>query len=106
MTETQFLEAAQRVLDGVQAAVDAQDLDADCALAGLVLTIEFDGGARVVINAQAPMRQIWLAARSGARHFAAQGGGWADTRTGEDFYAVLSRVLGEHAGRAVALRPA
>jgi CyaY protein len=105
MTETQYLEAVRRVLDDVLAGIDAQDLAADCALAGLVLTIEFDDGAKIVLNAQAPTQQLWLAARSGARHFVARDGHWIDTRDGAEFYAVLSRVVGEHAGQPVTLRP-
>lgn len=106
MTETEYLRSVSEVLEDVQEAVERAQIDADCALAGLVLTIELDDGAKIVLNAQAPTRQLWLAARSGAMHFAHDGRQWADLRTGEEFFAALSRVISGLLGRPVALRAA
>lgn len=106
MTETEYLRNVAQVLDDVQDAVERAQIDADCALSGLVLTIELDDGAKVVLNAQAPTRQLWLAARSGAMHFAHDGRQWADLRTGEEFFAALSRVVAGLIGRPVVLRAA
>ena len=100
MTESEFLRTVSGVLDEIQDALERAGIDADCSLAGQVLTIEFDDGARVVVNAQAPMRQLWLASRGGAMHFDLHDGGrWVDTRSGEDFHAALARVVTGHAGR-------
>ncbi len=105
MTETEYLRAIADVLEDVQNAIDRAQVPADCSLAGLVLTIEFDDGAKFVVNAQAPMQQLWLAARSGGLHFALQGASWKDLRSGEEFFAALSRVVSDQLGRAVSLRP-
>jgi CyaY protein len=76
-----------------------RDFDmADCARSGRVLTIEFPDGARIVANAQAPTRQLWLASRLGARHFALKDERWLDMRTGEEYFAVLAAVARAHAG--------
>ncbi len=104
MTETQFLRTIEEVLDEVEAALERAAVAADCALSGHVLTIEFDDGARIVINAQAPTRQLWLAARTGAMHFAFDGAAWKDLRSGEEFFTALSRVTSALSGQTVALR--
>jgi CyaY protein len=106
MTETQFQEAVAATLAHIETALEGSGLDADCALNGLVLNIRLEGGATIVVNAQAPTRQLWLAARSGAYHYAQAAEGWRDVRSGEDFYQRLSQVLSEGAGRAVVLRSA
>jgi CyaY protein len=105
MTETEYLHAVARALEEVQNAVDRTQIPADCALAGLVLTVEFDDGAKIVLNAQAPTQQLWLAARSGGMHFAFDGRRWADLRSGEEFFQALSRVVSEQLGQAVDLQP-
>jgi CyaY protein len=103
MTETEYLRAVESVLGQVETAFERLALATDCALAGHVLTIEFDDGARIVLNAQAPTRQLWLAARTGAMHFAHDGTAWKDLRSGEEFFAALSRVASDLAGEAVVL---
>jgi len=106
MTESQFLGVVEATLAQTEAAIDAAQIDADCAISGLVLTIELDDGARVVVNAQAPMRQLWLASRLGAMHFAwDEGGHWRDLRTGEEYFAALERVFSELLGKSVRLAP-
>jgi CyaY protein len=48
------------------------------------------------------MQQLWLAARSGAHHYAWVDGDWRDTRDGSEFFASLSRVMSAQGGAAVA----
>ncbi len=104
MTESQFLRTVEGTLAEVEAAVEASGIDAECAQTALILTIELDDGARIVINAQAPMRQLWLASRSGAMHFAYTDGRWTDTRSGAEFFDALARTLSEHLGTDVRLK--
>jgi len=106
MTESEYLRKVAQVLEDVQDAIERAQIDADCALSGMVLNIDLDEGDRIVLNAQAPTRQLWLAARTGAMHFAHDGQVWADLRSGEEFYAALSRVVSGLIGRSVVLRPA
>ncbi len=49
------------------------------------------------------MQQMWVAARSGAHHYAWDDGAWRDTRDGSELFAALSRIAvgaGRRAGRA------
>jgi CyaY protein len=103
MTESQFLRAIEATLADVEAAFEDSGIDADCALAGLVLTVELDDGGKIVINAQAPMRQLWLASRNGAMHFAYDGAQWRDVRSGVEFFEALSLAVSALMGRDVRL---
>ncbi|HEX7156762.1 MAG TPA: iron donor protein CyaY [Burkholderiaceae bacterium] len=104
MTETEFLRHAEATLEAIEASLEASGLDVECSRAGNVLTIELEDGSRIVVNTQAPTRQIWVAARSGGFHFAADGAAWRDTRSGAELFAVLSRILSEQGGQPVVLR--
>jgi CyaY protein len=102
MIESEFLERAETALRQIENAVDAADVDIEVTRAGNVLTLELDDGSRIVVNSQAPMQQLWLAARSGAHHYAWVDGDWRDTRDGSEFFASLSRVMSAQGGAAVA----
>ena len=108
MTDQQFLKAAQEVFDAVESGLDRTGLDLDTVRSGNVLTIEFDDGGKVVINSQEPLHEMWLAAKSGGFHYRlstdADSPGWRDTRSGEEFFTVLSRVVSAQSGQAVLLR--
>jgi CyaY protein len=105
MSESQFLNMAAATLDEIETAVDASGAAVDCTRTDLVLTLECEDGTRMIINAQAPTRQLWLAARSGGMHFAHDGAHWRDVRSGAEFFEVLARVLSEQTGRVVTLSP-
>ncbi len=102
MTETEFMEVSRQVIDGIEEAFDASGIDVDLERKGDgILEIEFASGSKVVINSQTPMRQIWVAARSGGFHFAQHGAAWTDTRSGEPLQALLTRVTAEQSGQTV-----
>jgi CyaY protein len=104
MSESEFLAAAERTLDAIESALEACDADIEATRTGNVLTLELAGGSKVVINSQAPMRQIWVAARSGGFHYDWRDGAWRDTRDGSELFAALSRVISAQGGVAVLLR--
>jgi CyaY protein len=104
MNETEFLAAAERTLDEVEAAVEACDADIDTTRTGNVLTLELVDGSKIIVNSQTPTRQIWVAAKSGGYHFQWSDGAWRDTRDGSEFFAALSRLVSAQGGVAVLLR--
>lgn len=104
MSESDFLAAAERTLDEIESAVEACDADIEINRAGNVLTLELADGSKVVVNSQAPMRQLWLAAKSGGFHYEWRDGAWRDTRDGSELFATLSRVVSAQGGVAVLLR--
>jgi len=104
MTETDFLALAEEALAAIESAVESAGADIDSTRTGNVLTLEVADGSKIVINSQAPMQQIWVAARSGGFHFGRAGEQWRDTRDGSELFAVLSRIVSAQGGQPVILR--
>ena len=101
MTETEFHRAVDAALDRVESALAAHDaLDVD--LEGGVLTITCPDDTRVIVNRQTPNREIWVAARSGGFHFAWRGDAWRDTRSGDELFDSLARIIAAQSGERVA----
>ena len=100
MTESEFHRAVDAVLARIEAAAEREEtLDVD--LESGILTITCPDESRVIVNRQTPNREIWVAARSGGFHFAHRDGAWRDTRSGEELFASLGRIIGSQAGEEV-----
>jgi len=97
MTESDFHRAVDAVLARVESVLEAHD-EVEVDLEGGVLNIACPDGTRIIVNRQTPNREVWVAARSGGFHFASREGAWRDTRTGEELFASLSRLLESQAG--------
>jgi CyaY protein len=108
MTETEFLKLADATLTAIEAALEqvasAGDIDIECSRSGNVLEIEFvEHGTKIIVNSQAPMQEMWVAAKSGGFHYKRDGGQWRNTRDGSELYAALSDLASLQAGGRVAL---
>ncbi|MBS0308280.1 MAG: iron donor protein CyaY [Proteobacteria bacterium] len=108
MTESEFLTLAEATLDAIEQALErlaeSSDLDVECSRAGNVLEIELiDAGSKIIVNSQTPMREIWVAARSGGFHYKRIGEEWRDTRNGDELFAALSNAISAQAGQPVRL---
>ena len=108
MTESEFLVLAEGTLNAIEAALEgaanADDLDVECSRSGNVLEIEFvDNGSKIIVNSQAPMQEIWVAARSGGFHYRREGERWVNTRDGSELFAALSRMVSEQGGVGLVL---
>src|SRR5262249_11795992 len=104
MNESEFHSRVDEALAAIERAIDAVDIDAEIDRSGSVLTVELAEGGKIVVNAQAPMQQIWVAARSGGFHFAWSDGVWRDTRDGRELFAALSAIVSAQGGVSVVLR--
>ena len=109
MSESEFLALAEATLTDIEAALDRLNdedvLDVECSRSGNVLEIEFiDNGTKIIVNSQAPMREMWVAARSGGFHYKRVGDEWINTRDGSELFAALSSMASEQAGAAVVLK--
>jgi CyaY protein len=109
MNDPHYRERAEAVLAAIEATADLwlQDdvVDIDTHRTGGLLELAFAGGSKVVVNLQPPLEEIWLAARSGGRHFKYVDGAWRDTRSGAEFHQVLSECVSEQAGQALSFSP-
>ncbi|CAN7679265.1 iron donor protein CyaY [Pseudoduganella sp. LjRoot289] len=111
MTETEFLTLADATLNTIEAALDRlndQDMvDVECKRSGNVLEIEFiDNGSKVIVNSQAPMQELWVAARSGGFHYKRIEGRWINTRDGSELFQALSDITTAQGGAPVVLSDA
>ena len=111
MTETEFLTLADATLNAIEAALDRlndQDMvDVECKRSGNVLEIEFiDNGSKVIVNSQAPMQELWVAARSGGFHYKRIDGKWINTRDGSELFAALSEITTAQGGAPVVISEA
>ena len=108
MTETEFLDLAEATLNEIEQAFDRlfeQDVvDVECKRSGNVLEIEFvDNGSKIIVNSQAPLQEMWVAARSGGYHYKRVDGQWRNTRDDTEFYASLSKFASEQGGATVSI---
>lgn len=101
MNETEFHQAVEAVLARIESAVEASEtLDAD--LESGILTVTCPDESRVIVNRQTPNREIWVAARSGGFHFRWKDGEWRDTRSGDELFASIARILASQGGEKIA----
>ena len=111
MTDSEFLALAEATLDNIEGAfeqvAEETDVDIECSRSGNVLQIEFaDNGSKIIVNSQAPMKEMWIAARSGGFHYRRVDERWINTRDGSEFYEALSRMASEQAGVPVKFKGA
>ena len=108
MTETEFLGLAESTLDRIEQAFDRlfeQDVvDVECKRNGNVLEIEFvDNGSKIIVNSQAPLQEMWIAARAGGFHYKRVGDEWRNTRDDSEFFTALSDFASQQGGAPVKL---
>jgi CyaY protein len=104
MTESEFLALAESTLDEIEQAFDRlfeQDIvDVECKRSGNVLEIEFvDNGSKIIVNSQAPLQEMWIAARAGGFHYKRVGDEWRNTRDDTEFLVRLRHPAGRRAGQ-------
>ena len=108
MSEKEFLDLAETTLNRIEEAMDRLNdedvIDVECKRSGNVLEIEFiDNGSKIIINSQAPMQEMWVAAKSGGFHYKHDGQVWINTRDGSELFAALSKLSSAQGGAAVTL---
>jgi CyaY protein len=108
MTETEFLTLADSTLSAIEAALERvcneTELDVECSRSGNVLEIEFiDNGSKIIVNSQAPMQEMWVAAKAGGFHYRREGEQWRNTRDGSELFGALSELASGQAGFPVSL---
>ncbi|WAJ37936.1 iron donor protein CyaY [Pseudomonas sp. GOM7] len=69
LSEARFHDLVDATQQAVEDIFDDSDLDVDLENSGGVLTVRFDNGTQLIFSRQAPIRQLWVAARSGGFHY-------------------------------------
>lgn len=94
MTDNEFMDQAERLLQQLETACDHlnenADVDIDNQRVGGMVTITFPNRSQLIVNLQKPLHEVWLAARSGGYHYRHNGQAWMDTKGQGDFWVQLS----------------
>ena len=110
LSDAEYDARARAVLAAIEAQIDAwlQDdvVDIDGARTGGLLELTLPDRSKLIVNTQPPLHEIWLAARRGGFHFRHQAGRWIDTKSGEEFWSLLSACASEQVGRPLRFAPA
>lgn len=105
MNELEYLDAAEQLLLAVEQTCDRindeTDADIDAQRVGGLLTLSFANRSQIIVNLQPPLHEVWLAAKSGGYHYKFDGAVWRDTKTGNDFFADLTRDASVQSGLAL-----
>ncbi|MFM9154897.1 MAG: iron donor protein CyaY, partial [Polynucleobacter victoriensis] len=68
---------------------------------GNVVNIQFEDKSVIVVNTQAPLQEIWVAAKEGGFHYRWAGTLaaplWLDTKSGAELFSELSRLASHQA---------
>ena len=109
MTDTEYLDHAENALRAVELACDrindASDVDIDNQRTGGMITLTFANQSQIIINLQKPLQEIWMAAKAGGFHYKFNGHQWQDTKSGNEFFADLSRHASEQSQQSLAFGP-
>jgi iron-sulfur cluster assembly protein CyaY len=99
MDEQHYLRAADACLERAARWLGAVE-DVDVTTGDGLLTIEFEDGARFVLNRQSAARQMWLAAGARAWHYRwdASREAWLDDRDRHELFDRLAQEVGGKLG--------
>jgi CyaY protein len=106
LSESEYDSLAHPELQQLIASLDAVNSDdIEAELASDILTIEFSDGTRYVLNSHRAARQIWLSAERSAWHFdfSPTKRAWIASKTSDELWATLTRLLSEKLGEPVVL---
>ena len=110
LTDSEFHTRAHAVLSTIEATLDRwlqdDEIDIDSHRTGGLLELVFPSGSKIVVNTQPPLHELWLAARTGGYHFRLIDDRWIDSRSGGEFFAMLSQEISAQAGRPLQVAPA
>ncbi|AUZ48789.1 frataxin-like protein [Pseudomonas sp. 31 R 17] len=100
LTEARFhdlVDATQQALEDI---FDDSGLDVDLENSAGVLTVKFENGTQLIFSRQEPLRQLWLAARSGGFHFDynEEDNNWQCDSSDELLSEMLARLVLEQSG--------
>ena len=100
LSEARYHDLIDAVQQEIEDVFDDSDLDVDLENSAGVLTVRFANGSQVILSRQEPLRQLWLAARSGGFHFDYDdaSGRWICDSSEEPLGELLTRVVAEQGG--------
>ncbi len=105
MTDNEFMDHAERLLQQLEKVCDQlneqADIDIDNQRVGSMVTLTFPNRSQLVVNLQKPLHEVWLAAQSGGYHYRFDGARWQDTKGQGEFWAQLTQDASRQFGAAL-----
>lgn len=106
MTESEFNQLVDDTFESLEDDLDELEIEIDYDTSGGILTVTFENNSKIILNRQVPLKQIWVAAKSGGYHFNydSESGTWQKDDDATELYSALSQYFTEHAGQTVEFR--
>ncbi len=101
MNETEFHQLVDVQMQIIEEMIDDSGADIDYEVTGNVMTLEFEDRSQIIINRQEPMKEIWLASKSGGFHFSYQQEQWICSKTGVELIAMVKQECEKHADEEI-----
>ncbi|RJX65297.1 iron donor protein CyaY [Vibrio sinensis] len=101
MNDTEFHQLVDVQMQIIEEAIDDSGADIDYETSGNVMTLEFEDRSQIIINRQEPMKEIWLASRSGGFHFKFNETQWICSKTGMELFEMVKKECEKHADEAI-----
>lgn len=101
MNETEFHQLVDIQMQNIEEAIDESEADIDYEVTGNVMTLEFENRSQIIINRQEPMKEIWLASKSGGFHFKLVDDKWTCSKTGIELFEMVKEECVKHAGEEI-----
>mgnify|MGYP003579457668 CR=1 FL=1 len=100
LSEARFHDLVDATQQALEDLFDDTDLDLDMENSAGVLTIKFDNGSQLIFSRQEPLRQLWLADKSGGFHFDydEESKKWVCEKSEELLGEMLERIVWERVG--------
>ncbi|MEZ8287223.1 iron donor protein CyaY [Vibrio splendidus] len=101
MNETEFHQLVDIQMQNIEEAIDESEADIDYEVTGNVMTLEFENRSQIIINRQEPMKEIWLASKSGGFHFKLVDDKWTCSKTGVELFEMVKEECEKHADEEI-----
>lgn len=101
MTESEFNDLVDDTLTQVEETLDDAETDLDYLTSGGVLTIICENKSQLIFTRQTPVKQLWLATRTGGYHFDHNGEGWVLDSDATPLKAFFEKEFQAQAGEAL-----
>ncbi|PCJ47689.1 MAG: iron donor protein CyaY [Gammaproteobacteria bacterium] len=104
MQESKFNQLIDELLITIEDAIDESGEDIDYDTIAGILTLEFSDQSKIIINRQAALNQLWIAARSGGFHLDYLDDGWFCKNQDCSLQTLLDRVCSDQTKSNVHLK--
>ncbi|MDO7083916.1 iron donor protein CyaY [Pseudocolwellia sp. AS88] len=103
MNDSEYNIAAEDLLLAVEEAIEDCGYDIDFEGVGGLLTLTFKNSTKIIINKQAPLKEIWVATKFNGHHFHFENDQWIDKRGGDEFWKFISNAVSVQAEAEITL---